>query len=61
MATHLNSMVIEKIKSNRNKDKAVVNGFIYSLNRTSVDVFCIGYVNYVESVMLVLTRGMIIS
>ena len=35
MATPLNSMTIEKIKSNCNKDKAVVNGFIYSLNRTS--------------------------
>ena len=38
MATPLNKMVIEKIKSNRNKDKAVVNGFIYSLRRTSCDV-----------------------
>ena len=38
MATPLNSMVIERIKSNRNKDKAVVNGLIYSLNRTSGDV-----------------------
>ena len=38
MATPLNSMTIEKIKSNRNKDKAVVNGFIYSLNCTSGDV-----------------------
>ena len=31
-------MVIKKIKSNRNKDTAVVNGFIYSLNRTSGDL-----------------------
>ena len=38
MATPLNKMVIQKIKSNRNKDKAVVNGFIYSLNRTLGDI-----------------------
>ena len=38
MATPLNIMVIDKIKSNRNKDKAVVNGFIYSLIRTSGDI-----------------------
>ena len=42
MATPLSSMVIEKIKSHRNKDKAVVNGFIYSLNRTFGDVlYCV--------------------
>ena len=35
MATPLNSKVIEKIECNRNKDKAVVVGFFYSLNRTS--------------------------
>ena len=38
MATPLNKMVMEKIKSNRNRDKAVVNGYIYSLNRTSGDI-----------------------
>ena len=39
MATASNQISIEKIKSKRNKEKAVVEGFIYNLNRINGEVY----------------------
>ena len=38
MATPSTSFSIERIKSERNKDKASIQGFIYTLNRKSHDI-----------------------
>ena len=38
MATPLTSFSVEKITSERKKDKASIQGFIYTLNRKSHDV-----------------------
>lgn len=39
MATATNQTLIEKIKSKRNKDKAIAEGFLYNLNRINGEVY----------------------
>ena len=52
-------LIIERIKSNKNKDKASLMGYNYTLNRVS-DILSFRYVKNVVHAKLEFIRGMIL-